>query len=170
MINNFRLLMRERGKIVPGSIREGHNTWTSYGSWILTKLMAWSSIANPDIPVSDRRVRWLGVGGGSYPKVSTVNKLASPLEITTAPSVYIAPVSVTHLTSFSARFSKEFTSSELSISGPVVVSEAGLFMDVSPGLTHSTSDGDNNPSLYMAFDPVVKAPGFTLEIKWDLNF
>src|SRR3989304_5181081 len=42
-----KLLMRERGKIVPGSLREGHNIWTNTGRECLARLMSLESPGSP---------------------------------------------------------------------------------------------------------------------------
>ena len=47
---NMWLCMRERGKLVPGSIRDGHNAFTVTGKNWLSKLVAWSTVGPTDIP------------------------------------------------------------------------------------------------------------------------
>ena len=182
--SNFTALLRERGKIVPGSHREGHNVFTVTGRNWLSKIAAWSSLS-ADTPYTERRVRWIGVGTGSQLEVTTVSQLATPV-ITTASS-YLVPLStVTFPTATSVRHSRTYGTSDISTtSTPVVVTEAGLFVDVDTTDLAGTEDSavgggvdttldptvsTNPPIAYKAFDPITKTQDFTLEIRWDFRF
>lgn len=186
---NITALLRCGGKVVPGSKREGHNVFTSNGKAWLTKLMAWSTIAGTDIPYTNRRVRWIGVGSGTQLESTNIGTMATPVLVTS--TNYL---SVLDLVEFPAtgtvRFIKEFGLSDISILGsPVRVTEFGLFADVSPALLGAGNDGSedvpheagvvdtvlnpqlgiNSPVAYKAFEALTKTVDFTLEVRWDFR-
>lgn len=186
---NFYALMRARGKVVPGSVREGHNVFTSHGRSWLAKLMGWSYIGGTDIPFTNRRIRWIGVGSGSQLESSNVSGLSVPV-LSTATD-YLLPIdSVEFPTSSTIRFIKEFRLSDITITGaPVQVKEMGLFSDVSPALAGGGNDGSedvpfeaglvdtilnpsvgtNPPVAYKSFEALTKTVDFTLEVRWDFR-
>lgn len=182
---NVFLCMRERGRLVPNSRREGHNVFTLTGRNLLSKLIAWQTIAATDIPFTHRRVRWMGVGDGTQLEVTTVPALESPV-LASGANYLAALQSVEFPSSTSARFIKVFGTNEITFgSAPVAVSEAGLFADVNPwdmGGTEDTQAGggfdttlrpdvSNNPPIaYKAFEPLNKTSDFTLEVRWDFRF
>lgn len=183
--SNVFLCMRERGKLVPGSRREGHNVFTSSGRNILSKLIAWQTIGATDIPYTHKRMRWMGLGEGSQLEAVNVATLASPL--LASGTEYLAAVqSVEFLDSTSVRFIKVFGTSEITFSSaPVPITEAGLFADVNPatmgGIEDSVAGGGynsslrpdvatNTPSAYKAFEVLTKTVDFTFEIRWDFRF
>lgn len=179
------MCLRGRGKIVPGSIREGHNVFTITGRNWLSKLCGWQTITSTDVPYTERRVRWIGVGTGSLLEVTTVSALNIPALANTTD--YIAPLqSVEFPSSTSVRFIREFGTNEISATGvPVVVTEAGLFADVNPAAGAPTEDiavgggynttlaptaSTNPPVAYKAFEGLAKTVDFTLEVRWDFRF
>jgi hypothetical protein len=183
LMANVELLLRERGKLIER--REGHNVFTVTGRNLLSKLIAWSTIAGTDIPFTHRRTRWIGVGIGSLLEVTTVSALAQPQLVT--PTNYLVPLQTVEFpTSTSVRFIKEFSTSEINVLGtPVTITEAGLFADVSPGNAGGTEDvghtlptdttldptlGTNPPIAYKSFEGLTKTVDFTLEIRWDFRF
>jgi len=186
---NVSLLLRERGKLV--TTREGHNVFTFTGRNLLSKLLAWETVAGVDIPYTNRRVRWMGVGIGTQLEVTTVEGLNSPWKATD--SDYLVGIQETTFpTSTSVRFTTEFGTTLISRPDPVAVTEAGLFADVSPakltgtGIRNGTEDrgygGDDShtvlspvsgisaPIAYKAFEPLTKTVDFTLTIRWDFRF
>ena len=187
---NMIALMRSRGKIVPGSLREDHNVFTITGRNWLSKLISWNAIAADDVPYTQRRVRWVGVGTGSQLEVTTVSALANPVIARASPSQYLVPIDSlpTFPTSTSVEFAYEFATTEITTGGvPVAVSEAGLFTDVNPAetahkgiddvefsptvpTTLDPSTTNNPPIAYKAFEPLVKTFDFTLQIRWTFRF
>lgn len=185
---NVDLILRERGKIVER--REGHNVFTLTGRNLLSKLLAWQTISGTDIPYTNRRTRWIGVGSGLQLEVTTVSSLNIPLLVT--PTDFIVPIQTVEFpTSTSVRFIREFGTGEITISGtPVTVTEAALFADVNPANMGGTEDvgylgpvppnppsttldpteGANPPIAYKAFEGLTKTVDFTLEIKWEFRF
>ena len=187
--SNISVYLRERGKIVPGSRREGHNVFTITGKNWLSRLIAWHAISAPpgaDFPYTHRRVRWLAVGSGSQLEVATVSALANPLPYTTG--LYLAPLdSVSFPTSTSVRFSKEFAANEITLAGtPVDVSEFGLYADTNPASTSTANDdnpfgtgedtvlnpaiGTNPPIAYKSTEVLPKTVDFTLVTEWEFRF
>jgi hypothetical protein len=183
---NMWAVLRRGGKVVPGSLREGHNVFTVTGRNLLSKLISWETIAATDIPYTHRRARWIGVGIGSFLEVTTVASLAQPQKAT--PTNYIVPLQTVEFPSpTSVRFIKEFGTGEITISGaPVNVTEAGLFADVSPGNAGGSEDvghsgsptntilnpeiGTNSPIAYKSFEGLTKTIDFTLEFRWEFRF
>jgi hypothetical protein len=186
---NFHAQMRSRGKIVPGSVREGHNVFTSVGKSWLTKLMSWSTIGSTDVPFTNRRVRWIGVGTGAQLESVNVSSLSAPVLAT--PVDYLVPLdSVEFVSSTIVRFIKEFHLNDITVTGTAIpVTEMGLFADVNPAITGGVNDGVEdiphnigfvntvlNPSLstnppiaYKAFEALTKTVDFTLEVHWDFR-
>lgn len=183
--SNIFLCMRERGKLVPGSKREGHNVFTVTGRNLFSKLIAWQTIAGTDIPFTHRRVRWAGVGDGSQLEVTTIATLNSPILATL--SYYLAELEAVEFpTATSVRFIKVFGPTEVTFgSAPVPVTEAGLFADVNPwdmgGYEDTQAGGgftttlrpdipSNTPIAYKTFEALNKTSDFSLEIQWDFRF
>lgn len=170
---NFRLVMRdELGRVVPGTERVGHNVFTADGRDLLTSLVAWSLIGTPDTAHTQRRARYIGVGGGVQPEDQWVVSLVVPLQVTGG--VYLKtldPALTIFPTETSVTLKTVFATTDITYVAPaVVVSEAGLYFDVSPGGVLSTSSPSNVPSFYKTFEPVVKLNSFTMEILWELKF
>lgn len=182
---NLWMCLRERGKIVPGSLREGHNVFTITGRNWLSKLCGWRVVASVDEPYTERRVRWIGVGTGSLLEVTTVSALNLPSLANSTD--FIVPIqSAEFPSSTSVRFIKEFGTNEITAAGPpVVVTEAGLFADVNPAAgapvediavgggyntTLSPTVNTNPPVAYKAFEALTKTVDFTLEVRWDFRF
>lgn len=182
--SNVFLCMRERGKLVPGSKREGHNVFTITGRNLLSKLISWQTIASTDIPFTHRRVRWAGVGVGSQLEVTTVAALSSPVLVSGAN--YLAEIQSSVPSGTSVRFTKVFGPTEITFgAAPVAVTEAGLFADVNPWDMGGTEDvqasggfnttlrpdaSNNPPIVYKTFEPLNKTSDFSLEIQWDFRF
>lgn len=182
---NVFLCMRERGKLVPGSRREGHNVFTSTGRNILSRLIAWQTIGATDIPYTHKRMRWMSVGSGTQLEAVNVASLNNPLPVLGAN--YLAAIqSIEFLDSTSVRFIKVFGTAEVTFSStPVPITEAGLFADVNPASMGGTEDspvggGFNTtlspevseypPCAYKAFEALTKTQDFTLEVRWDFRF
>lgn len=184
--SNMFAVMRERGKIVPGSRREGHNVFTVTGRNLLSKLLAWKTIGVTDVPYTQRRIRWIGVGIGAQLEVPTVSQLVQP--VVASGSNYLLAINSppTFPNSTSVEYSYEFGTTEISVGAtPVAVTEAGLFADIQPvstgggdedvasGALETTLDPtepDNPPVAYKAFGALTKTPDFTLEIRWIFRF
>lgn len=185
--SNVWLCMRDRGKVVPYSRREGHNVITVTGRNLMSKLLAWNVIGATDEAFTQRRVRWIGVGTGSQLEVTTVTQLNQAVLAKTSPLDYIVPISYppSFPTSTSVEFSYEFGVAEISTGGaPVLVSEVGLFADVNPASAGGADDVAAGgvpttlnpiiptypPIAYKAFESLTKTVDFTLEVRWTFRF
>jgi hypothetical protein len=182
---NVELLMRERGKVVPGSRRIGHNILTTFGKNWLSKLVGWSAFGT-DVPFTNRRVRWMGVGGDAQEEVPGIVSLGDPLRYDEIN--YLAQLdSVEFPTTSSVRFNRTFSENEITtVPGvPVEIREIGLFADVIPGTSGASEDSGHtlasdpilNPAVpthtpvaYKSFELITKTQDFVLEAQWDFRF
>lgn len=184
---NFEARCYERGKYVRGTHREGHNVFTTTGRDWLAHHSAWYSIGGGgDVPYTNRRVRWCGLGEGSQPEVEGVTSLVTPVEATAGQ--YLAAVQAASFpVGTSVEFYKEFGVSEVSFgSNPIVaITEAGLFVDVFAVSSQGGQDdsavgaGDttlnpastvNAPVAYKTFEVINKTADFTLIIRWTFEY
>jgi hypothetical protein len=188
IISQFSLIARERGKIVPGSLREGHNVFTTVGSDWLSKLVAWQTIDTPDIPFTQRRVRWVGVGTGTQAETVNVTVLNAPALVT--PTFYLGAVqAATFPATGKVKFFKEFLGNEISMPAQglavVPLTEATLYADVFPvsaaGGTLDAATGSydtqmnpeigTNPCIaYKTFQVLNKTVDFNVEVRWEFSF
>jgi hypothetical protein len=183
---NFYANLRERGKLVPGSHREGHNVFTTTGRDWLAHLVAWQTIGTPDIPFTNRRIRWMGVGSGEQLELESVDGLNDPVLCT--PAAYLAAIQVVQFPALkTTQIFKSFSENEISFPPNTVVpiTEAGMFVDVYPasslGGTEDSNVGVfdttlnpnvsvNSPIAYHTFEVINKTADFSLEIRWELRF
>ena len=173
-------LLRERGKIVPGSRRSGHNVWTNTGREYLSMLM---SYAPNGTPFRNDRIAYMGVGTGFQTEDSSVAGLISPAAY--YGTSFLAPIdnSVTGFplrpTRTTVRYVRIFTESDITPgnSAPVLVSEFGLFTN---GHNNSfTVDARDTtlgnaalqaPVAYKAMtEPIEKTSGIELELDWEIR-
>ena len=169
---NIELWLTERGKIVPGSRREGHNVWTLTGREYLAQIMS------PALGWSGRpgKVNYMGVGEGSQPEVASVDQLAAGLLYT--PGAYLKAITgVIFPTSpaTSAAFTIEFTELEINDGlAPKEVREIGLFTsDTWSGgvlVPMPTSTPNQAPVAYKTFEPLTKTEQFRLSVRWEVRF
>lgn len=170
---NFQILMRDRvGLVVPGSMRQGHNVMTSDGRDLLTQLIAWSTVGLTDVAFTARRARYIGVGGGTQVEDQDVVGLVTPLQVTGGVYLKVLDHTLNVFPTITALTVKTvFAPAEITYSLPaLVVSEAGLYFDVSPGGVLSQFSSTNVPAFYKTFEPLVKLNSFSMEITWELRF
>lgn len=184
----FSAVCRERGKIVPGSYRGGKNIWTLSGREFLARLMSYAAYGSPDTPARNDRIRYIGFGTGSQPEVSSVTSLVTPTPYSSAGggqflaemAIPTYPFQTSGSFGTAAQYTREFSESELSISGTVILSEAGLFTDGSPTnvpayapktrvLTMSSAT-EQAPDGYKVFEPLKKTVNFVLQASWEVRF
>lgn len=188
---NFFCCLRDRnGKVVPGSKRILHNVFTDVGRDWIAHLVAWSSLGDPDIAVTQRRVRWVAVGTGlTQEELGSITSIEVPTPIDEAAN-YLSPVNDATFPPGdvpTTRFWKEFGTEEITlVDNPIVpITEAALFVDVhradeiggaedSPvsGLTTTLNPKvmNNAPVAYARFEKVTKTRDFSFEILWDFRF
>lgn len=132
----FSMYARENGKIVPGSHRDGKNIWTLTGREFLARLMSYAAYS-PDEAARNDRIRYLGFGVGTTPEVSSVSQLVSPIAYTASSGgLFLAelaiptyPFQTSGSFGTAVRYTREFSETELSTSGSVLLTEAGIFTD-----------------------------------------
>jgi len=185
---NFSAILKKNGKEVER--REVHNVLTDVGADWLAHLVAWHSLGDPDVPVTQRRVRWIGVGTGtSQDELPGVVKIEVPTPVDDAGN-YLAALDGSEFPDAevpTARFFKEFGTGDITtVINPIVpITEAALFVDVhrvgeiggysdSPWGTLSTTlnplNSDNPPVTYARFEPITKTRDYSLEFHWDYRF
>lgn len=175
------LVCRERGKIVPGSHREGHNVWTNTGREYLTQLMALAVVGSPGAIRIDS-VAYIGAGIGTQVEEPNVSRLASPIETVFGqflsqldlPDFPLSPARTT------VRFKKTFREDELTflVTDKVNLSELGLFTNGNPASVPPNQVGRDvtyniastqAPVAYKSFDPVSKTGAMQLEVSWEIR-
>jgi len=177
----FSIIARERGKLIPKNCRSGKNVWTLTGREHLAQLMSYRSYGPPLVGERRDRIRYFGFGSGSQPEVSSVDVLVSPIAFD-AGNNFLAQVSIpTYPLSPSrttVRYTRVYASTELSVLGDIVITEAGLFTDGDPGSdfepgTRSTTLANSllqAPNAYKVFDPLTKTQNFEIEVSWEVRF
>jgi hypothetical protein len=179
-------LMRERGKIVPGSRREGCNVWTNTGREYVAMFM---SLQADGTPYRSDRLTLIGVGTGALVEEPNVSALANPIAY--AGSNFLAPLDVT-ATSFPllptrtmVRYSRVFSEIELTVPDQgltsVLISELGLFTNgnqstfaIGASPTGRDISVDNasrqSPVAYKNLgEPVEKTQGLEFEVSWEVR-
>lgn len=188
----FSAVCRERGKLVHGSRREGFNIWTLTGREYLAQLMSYQAYhttahnggsPDPDSIWRDDRIRYVGFGQGTSPEVSSVFQLTSPIEASAG--IFLAQLAIPTFPLVSVggsrttvRYSRSFSEIELSLIGPVSITEAGLFTDGDPASSYTpktrdvgiTNAASQAPVAYKSFEPIRKTQNFVLEMFWEVRF
>jgi hypothetical protein len=150
---------------------------------------AYGSTPNPDTPARNDRIRYIGFGiGPSQQEVSSVTRLTTPIAYDPAGggkflatlAIPTYPFQTSSGYGTSVRYARDFTETELSTAGTVVLVEAGLFTDGSPSavpafnpLTRDVSlaqAGNQAPAAYKAFEPLKKTQNFVLQVAWEVRF
>lgn len=134
MKDNFLAFLRdERGRVMTRSIRRGHNVLTNHGRLWLSRILTWKTLGAADDEHTNLRVRWMMVGGGNLPETSAVTGLDSAIQVDLFGS-YLKEVNnppefplITGV-----RYKASYGTGDLSVSGSVEVSEAGLVIGESP--------------------------------------
>ncbi len=175
-----KLLMRERGKIVRGSHREGHNIWTNTGREYLALLMSLSS--SPNVGFRNDHIAYIGVGTGAQIEDAGVTHLVTPIAydvgqflagLDTPPTFPLTPTRTT------VRYHRIFDETEITITpgSTVNISEMGLFTngrqsDYAAGLRDTTlaAAGSQSPAAYKSFEPIGKKDSLQLEVSWEIRF
>lgn len=181
------MVCRERGKIVPGTRREGKNIVTLAGREFYARVGSYSNYS-PLTKARQDGVRYVGFGTGTTPEVSTVASLVTPIQYTASGGgLFLAELAIPTypfqtVGSFGtvARYTREFAETELSVSGTVNLTEAGLFTDGSPTSSPAFNPGTRDltlanatsqvPNAYRTFEAVKKTQNFVLQIAWEMRF
>lgn len=175
-----KLLMRERGKIVKGSHREGHNIWTNTGREYLALLM--SIMTGPTTSFRSDSIGYIGVGTGAQVEEAGVLGLTTPVAYSTGQflaALDIPPTFPLTPTRTTVRYHRIFEENEITISpgSTVQISEMGLFTngrqsDYAVGLRDLTlaSAAAQSPAAYKSFEPIGKKDSLQLEVSWEIRF
>jgi hypothetical protein len=185
----FSAVCRERGKLVPGTRRAGSNVWTLTGREYLARLMSYAIYGTgvtPDTPSRNDRIRYIGMGTGTTPEVSTVTKLIAPTAYDVGGVQFLAEIAIptypfqVSVSNFgnAVRYIRSFAEGELSISGPVVLTEAGLFTDGDPASSFDpktrntllSNAASQAPAAYKSFEALKKTSNFVLQVAWEVRF
>lgn len=175
-----KLLMRERGKIVPGSRREGHNIWTNTGREYLALLM--SIQTGPTTGFRNDKIAFIGIGTGAQLEEAGVLSLVTPAAYQTGQ--FLAPLDVPPTfpltpTRTTVRYHRIFAEDEITLSpgSTVNISEMGMFTngrqsDYAVGLRDLTLANalSQSPAAYKAFEPIGKKDSLQLEVSWEIRF
>lgn len=174
------LVMRERGKIVPGTRREGHNIWTNTGREYLALLMSYSAIS---VPFREDRMLYIGVGTGSQVEDASVLSLITPVAYSSGlflAALDIPPTFPLLPTRTTVRYHRTFAETEITLTpaSQVDISELGLFTDGDPGSGFTPGSRDltlanasqQKPNAYKTFEPVSKTDSLELDISWEIRF
>jgi hypothetical protein len=180
-------LFRERGKIVPGSRRSGHNIWTNTGREYLAMLMTLKDITGA--AYRSDRIAYIGIGRGAQIEDVGVTALTEPVVFTG--SSFLAPIEIT-ATYFpllpsrtSVRYTRTFGEYEITVPGQetAIISELGLFtngnrttFEVSDTLgvgrdTSIVAAAEQAPVAYKSLvEPVEKTNGLEFQVEWEVRF
>lgn len=183
----FSAVCRERGKIVPGSRREGKNIVTLAGREFYARVSSYSSFS-PLTKARQDGIRYLGFGIGTTPEVSSVAKLISPIAFdASGGGTFLAdlalptyPFQTSGSFGTSVRYTREYEETELSTSTTVNLTEAGLYTDGSPSASPPFNPGSRDlslaqaafqaPNAYKTFEVLKKTQNFVLQVAWEIRF
>jgi hypothetical protein len=159
-------------RLVPGSIRYGHNIITRTGVLWLGALVRWVYPASGnDLAASNKRLRWIGVGTGLQYEDRNITSLANGIAIT--PSVYMKVLSPPiYTTEFGVKFSTTFLTTDFG-GGSYDISEAAIYADVDAGSGPelSVAVSTNAPVAYKSISPSLPKRGTnSLTILWEFRF
>lgn len=178
----FKSVMRERGKIVPGSRREGHNIWTLTGREFIVETISLAALVPARLKNRDDALLYFGLGIGSTPEVAAVSRLVDPVVYIAGEFLAPAQVPVTFPSvslgtpKTAVQLIREYSDAEISLTGPVVLTEFGCFTDgdpasnnVPPRPTAFDTAKLTAPVGYKTFEPFTKTSGRTLEVIYELR-
>lgn len=178
------LVLRERGKIVPGSHRSGHNIWTNSGREYLALVTSLKTVS-PRVTFRSDAHAYIGVGTGSFVEDVGVTALAQPVIYT--PGQFLAALDVPPTfpltpTQTTAQYHRTFAENEITTTSPsqVNISEMGLFTDGSPSASPAYEPGTRDttianaalqaPNAYKSFEPVGKLDTLQLDVSWQIRY
>jgi hypothetical protein len=182
-----RTLCRERGKIVPGSYREGKNIWTNTGREFSAMLQTYQP--GGQIKYRSDGIAYLGVGIGLQTEDVSVTSLTQPVPYISG--VFLSPIDH-NATSFplsptrtTVRYSCTFAEDQLTFgaTSSILISELGLFTDGNPSngwavgqpptgrATDIASASQQAPCAYKALpEAVEKTSALEFEVDWEIRY
>lgn len=168
-----RIVGYERGKKV--LTREGKNIWTLEGRAYSAMNKAYASYA-PDVPKRTDKIKYIGVGSGTTPEVSTVSRLVTPLAWNVGGD-FLATLDIPtfNINNTEVTFSRTFATNEISVAGTVTIREVGIFTDgISPTYVPGTrpitlaAASAQIPMGYKTFEPFAKTTDLVLRLDYTL--
>lgn len=171
-----KIIAYERGKKVISKCRESNNVYTLEGRRMDAGLKSYASYV-PLTAVRNDRIKYIGVGGGTQPPVSTVQQLVIPLPYNVA-NDFLATLDIP---TFSAdgtivTYTRTFGANEISLVTTTDISECGLFSDGAsplyvPGSRVVTlaAASAQVPMAYNTFEPIGKTTDIDLVFIWELR-
>jgi len=181
-----RTLCRERGKIVPGSLREGHNIWTNTGREFVAMLMTYK--AGGLSAYRDDRMSYVGIGTGLQTEDPGVTGLVRPIPYVSG--VFLAPLDH-NATDFplsptrtTVKYTRVFSEDQITYqtTSSVLISELGLFTDGNPNAnfqagpppagraTDINSSPQQAPVAYKGLpEPVEKTNALEFQVEWEIR-
>jgi hypothetical protein len=181
-----RTLCRERGKIVPGSHREGKNIWTNTGREFIAMLMTYKP--GGQAVYRDDRMSYVGIGTGLQTEDPGVVGLVKPIPYVSG--VFLAPLdhSATDFplspTRTTVKYVRVFSEDQITFqtSSSVLISELGLFTDGNPNSDFMAgpppvgrpidinSALQQAPSAYKGLpEPVEKTNALEFQVEWEIR-
>lgn len=159
--------------------RRDNNVFTDIGRNYLASLVSYATfLAAPgsDEPAGSKRrydgIRYVAMGTGSQLETNTVSRLHTPVVFNSNGDYLAQVVAPNELpgSGVSAAFTRIFGLNELSVSGPVVVTEAGLFASGPAIAPLLPSNGNAPPVAYKVFEPLTKTTNVLLSVRWEIRF
>jgi hypothetical protein len=175
-------------RVILGSRREGKNVCTQTGREWLPRLMSFASYS-PETYGREDRMRYIGLGTGVQEEVAGVSGLITPvawrvgaqgdefLAQVDAPPYYGQASSTSIGTT--ARYLKSFAKDEISLTGTVSLTEAGLFTNLNPLENYAPGSHrsvlladapDQPPMFYKAFEPYLKTTRAGVVVGWEIRY
>ena len=174
VVGLIRMTAFERGKKVLD--RNLRNIWTIEGRSYSAMIKAYASYG-PDTPKRTDKIKYIGVGSGTTPEVSTVPRLVTPVAWN-AGGDFLATLDIPsfNVDNTQVTFSRTFGLNEISIAGTVTVSEIGIFTDgVAPTYIPGTrlvtlaAASAQVPMGYKTFEPFNKTTDTVLRFDYSLS-
>lgn len=189
VISNENKMARVSGGLLlqllePGTMRvleerRDNNVFTDIGRNYLASLVSYAaflSAPGSDEPAGSKRrydgIRYISLGIGTQLETNTVSRLHTPVPFN-ANGDYLAQVVAPNElpgSGVSAVFTRVFGLNEISLSGPVIVSEAGLFASGPAIAPLAPSNGNAPPVAYKVFEPLTKTTNVLLSVRWEIRF
>lgn len=173
---HFTIETYERGKKVKSKCREEKNIWLLEGRAYSAMVKSYASYG-PDLPIRNDKIKYIGVGSGTQPEVSTITRLVTPIPYN-AGNDFLATLDIPtfSIDNTIVTYTRTFQNNEISVAGTVIVSELGLFTDgvlpnYTPGSRNITFPAATSqaPLSYKTFEPLPKTTDSTVSIKYSLR-
>lgn len=168
-----RIVAYERGK--KKFTREGFNIWTREGRAYSAMNRAYASYT-PDVAKRTDKIKYIGIGSGTTPEVSTVSRLVTPVAYNVGGD-FLATLDIPtfNVDSTEVTFTRTFATNEISVAGTVVVREIGIYTDgIAPTFVPGTrpitlaAASSQVPMGYKTFEPFPKTTDLTLVVSYTL--